>query len=195
MAAGKVRFVIEQGATFERTLKWLNPKNVFRAQNAGTSDAAAPTFPPDVNDTVVDNDITWLNLRKATEEDLAAYEVWHPGTAYAKDALILTPDDPVDITSYTACMQFRTAVADEEGSEILFEITDVADANNNQLVLGGVTGEIIIRIQDPDTQDFDWESSEFDLELIAPPDATYPTGFHTRLIYGTILISKERTRK
>ena len=187
-----------QGATFDKLLLWIQPKSIFIAIVAGDSDVAAPVWPPDIGDTIVDNTVTWENVRLANEEDLAgdnAIAEWLPSTTYALNALVLSTRQPVDITGYTARLQIRDDFADDPDSVVLFEMTTVIDADDNGIRLGTTGGEIRLTIQPGTTETFDWDPAGYDLEMIsavAPP--LFPDGFVTRLLEGKFKVSKERTR-
>ena len=201
MPAIRRKLLIEQGATgpVPSLFTWHNPRTVFKVvaptTGTGLSDTVEPVW-PSANcdcDQIVDNEVTWACERQATEADWNNLSLWCASTAYAENDLIITPKDPIDITSYTARMQIRTADADA-GGEILFELTDVADTDGNVLELGGTAGTVEIVIQADTTETFEWDEGEYDLELVSPTTAKYPNGFVTRLLEGVVTVSKERTR-
>lgn len=187
-----------QGATFDKLLLWINPRSIFIATVGGDSDVTAPIWPPDIGDTIVDNTVTWENVRLATIEDLegvAAIAEWLPSTAYALNAIVLSTRQPVDITGYSARLQIRDEFADDPDSIVLFEMTTVIDADDNGIRLGTTDGDIRLTIQPATTETFDFGSAGYDLEMIAPVDPPlFPDGFVTRLLEGKFIVSKERTR-
>lgn len=186
-----------QGATFDKLLVWVQPKSVFTATVAGDSDATPPVWPPDIGDTVVDNTVTWENVRLATEADLAessALVEWQANTAYVIGDLVLSTRQTVDVTGYTARLQIRDDFADENGA-VLFEMTTVIDADDNGIYLGTTDGEIRLVIQPGTTEGFSWDRGGYDLEMISPailPE--FPDGFVTRLLSGSFINSLEYTR-
>ena len=80
---------------------------------------------------------------------------------------------PVDLTGYTAMMQFRSYPLD---TNILY------DASSN-ITLGGVSGTISLLIPANVTAGFTWWTGFYDLLLINS------SGFVTRLLSGTVTVS------
>jgi hypothetical protein len=80
---------------------------------------------------------------------------------------------PVNVTGYTASMQFR---AYPLSTTILYD----ASAN---LVLGGAAGTITLTIPAATTQTFTWWNGVYDLIL------TDPAGVVTRLLQGTVVVT------
>lgn len=190
-------WTVIQGSTFDKLLIWIQPKSIFTVTVAGDSGGTPPVWPPDIGDTVVDNTVTWENTRLAEESDLEGANViaeWQANTAYVIGDVVLSTRQPVDITGFSARLQIRTDKADEGGT-VLFEMTTVIDANDNGIRLGTTNGEIRLTIQPGTTQDFDWDPSPYDLEMIsqvAPP--LFPDGFVTRILDGNFKIDTEVTR-
>ena len=89
--------------------------------------------------------------------------------------------DPVDLTGYTARMQFRSSV---NSSTVLFSAT----TENGRIALGGSLGTVDITIDADDTAAFGFVSAVYDLELESA------SGFVTRLLEGGVEVSKEVTR-
>lgn len=92
-----------------------------------------------------------------------------------------TPAVPVDLTGYTARMQIRADIA---SPTVLHELT----TENGGITLGGATGQIDLYISAAATAAFAWQAGVYDLELVAP------NGDVTRLIEGTVQVSREVTR-
>lgn len=88
---------------------------------------------------------------------------------------------PVDLSGYTARMQFRSSV---NSDTILFSAT----TTNGKITLGGAAGTIDIEIDATDTTAFAFVSAVYDLELESA------SGFVTRLLEGGVEVSKEVTR-
>lgn len=80
---------------------------------------------------------------------------------------------PVDLTGYTATMQFRPY---KLSTDILYDAS--AD-----IVLGGVTGAIALSIPAADTETFTWWNAVYDLLL------TSSQGTATRLLAGSVSVS------
>lgn len=201
MPAVKRNITIEQGAsgTDPSFFVWQNPRLVFRCADApGTklSGVVEPVWPTSNCDcdTIPDNILTWACERTATQSDWSDAKRWCASTIYDVGDLIITAKSPVNLTGYTAKMQFRSGEADDADSVVLFEMTEIPDVNGNYLALGDVEGTIEPVIQAATSETFDWEDAEFDLELRSPATAKYSNGFVTRLIQGFVRISNERTR-
>ncbi len=193
----KIDWPIIQGASFDKLVIWSNPRSIFTVIAAGLSDATPPVWPPEVDDTVVDNTVTWENTRLATLDDINGVSgilEWQASTTYGTGETVLSTRQPVDLTGYTGRMQIRDDFADEDGV-VLFEITTVIDVDGNGIYLGTTDGEVRMVIQPGTTDAFDWDPAGYDLELISPIIPVFaPEGFVKRLMQGTMKVSKERTR-
>lgn len=88
---------------------------------------------------------------------------------------------PVNLTGYTARMQFRPSV---NSSTILASAT----TENGRITLGGALGTVDIEFDADATAAFDFVSAVYDLELESA------SGFVTRLLEGGVEVSKEVTR-
>jgi hypothetical protein len=117
MAAGKLKLLIEQGATFRKTLTW----------KAGV------------------------------------------------------PAVPVNLTSCTARMQFRSEIA---SATPLITLT----TENGGIVLGGALGTIELIITATATAAITWTTGVYDLEV------AFASGDVRRLVYGPVTVSPEVTR-
>ena len=80
---------------------------------------------------------------------------------------------PVDLTGYTALMQFRPY---ELSTTILYDAS-------SDIVLGGVTGAIALTIPAANTETFTWWNAVYDLLL------TSSSGVATRLLMGTVSVN------
>jgi hypothetical protein len=92
-----------------------------------------------------------------------------------------TPATPVDLTGCTARMHARDKVTD---AAPLLELT----TENGRISLGGVLGTISFLVSAVDTSAITWAKAVYDLEVIAVD------GTVTRLVHGSIEVSKEVTR-
>ena len=88
---------------------------------------------------------------------------------------------PVNLTGYTARMQFRPSV---NSNTVYFSCT----TENGRITLGGALGTINISINADDTAEFEFISAVYDLELESA------SGFVTRFLEGGVEVSKEVTR-
>lgn len=113
----------------------------------------------------------------------AVYDfVLEQGTTFRKQ---LTYTDSagvaVDLTGYSARMQLRTKITDAN-------IIILLDNANGRITITPTTGVIDLFISDTDTASLTFKTAAYDLEVIAP------NGDVTRLLEGTITLSKEVTR-
>ena len=92
-----------------------------------------------------------------------------------------TASTPVNLTGYTARMQIRETV---ESSTVLYE----ASTTNGHLAITAATGTVKLTIPAATSAAWTWTKGVYDLEL------TSPTGVVTRLVKGTITVSREVTR-
>lgn len=88
---------------------------------------------------------------------------------------------PINLTGYTARMQIRKTVS---APTTILSLTDA----NGGLTLGGAAGTIAIAISATQTAAITASAGVYDLELVAA------NGFVTRVLEGSVNISKEVTR-
>lgn len=89
---------------------------------------------------------------------------------------------PVDLTGCTARMQVREEI---ESPIVLLSLT----TENGGIALGGVDGTVDLYLDDGDTEAIkSWQSGKWDLEVV------HPGGDVTRLVQGSISVSREVTR-
>ena len=105
------------------------------------------------------------------------------GTTYTHDFNYVEVDGttPVDLTGYTARMQFR---ATKESSVFFHEATTA----NTGLVLDVLIGKVTLIINDADSTAFTDYSGFYDLEIESAGGAV------TRIVEGKVTINKEVTR-
>lgn len=104
------------------------------------------------------------------------------GATYQLDITWKQPDGtPVNLTGYTARMQFRR---NKRATEILFSGT----TSNGVITLGGAAGTISITIPAATTDDFSFNCAVYDIELESGGGIVY------RLVEGSVEVSKEVTR-
>jgi hypothetical protein len=94
---------------------------------------------------------------------------------------------PVDLTDYIARMQIRPDYADNTTVKYL-SLTDTLNPDGTGLTLGGASGSINIFISATTSSALDFDSALYDLEIQSPSNIV------TRLIEGSVRISKEVTR-
>ena len=90
--------------------------------------------------------------------------------------------DPIDLTDYKARLQVR----DE-----WYSTTNHIDATseNGLLIINAPEGTIDLLVSATETEDLDFDSANFDLELIHPDEVTVD-----KLAYGTVKLVREVTR-
>lgn len=88
--------------------------------------------------------------------------------------------DPIDLTDYTALMQFRKTA---DSADILLDATEY-------IALGGAAGTIVLTIPGEVTADIDWEAAVYDLYLTSPADPPVTT----RLLKGSAITSRRVSR-
>jgi hypothetical protein len=190
---------VPQGATFESEFRWLKPRFRFEALNAGLSGASAPVWPPNDCDTIVDNTITWINRGPYDPNDASQSNVdcWLPSTAYTVGTIIRTPDEPNDITSYTAKLDVRPD-KDDTGTPLL-SITETVDQTTGFIRIGdtggdATTGLFSIVFQAPAFLAATYKTAVYDLLLTSPADAPeFLSGRTTRILEGKLILSKDVT--
>ena len=94
-----------------------------------------------------------------------------------------TPAAPVDLTGWTADMQIRSGFADAENSVVYADLSSTSGG----IVLGGTAGTIELIIAAVDTAVLVFSQAAYDLKMTAP------NGKITRLIQGTVTLSREVT--
>jgi hypothetical protein len=88
---------------------------------------------------------------------------------------------PINLSGYTARMQFRRAV---RSTDVLYS----ANTENGMITLGGAAGTISITIPASETEGFGFRRAVYDLEVESSG------GVVTRLIEGSVELSREVTR-
>lgn len=190
---------VPQGATFEEEFRWLKPRFRFEAIVAGTSGASAPAWPPNECDTIVDNTVTWINRGPYDPNDVtqAKIDCWLPSKVYTLGTIVRTPDDPNDITGYTAKLDVRPD-KDDTGTPLL-SITETIDQTTGFIRIGdtggdATTGLFSIVFQAPAFLTATFSSAVYDLLLTSPVDAPeFLSGRTTRILGGRVVLSKDVT--
>lgn len=191
---GQVNLTVRQGATFVQEFRWIEPRFIFEALNAGTSDATEPIWPVDECDTILDNDILWANRGGFDPHDPANNRVdcWFPNRQYAEGNLVHNSDVPIDNTGYTARMEIRDNKDDAVGV-VLATITETISASGI-IILGGADGLFTLVLEAAITEAFTFKKAFYDVLLVSPVAANFPNGITTRVIQGDVLLSKDTTK-
>ena len=105
------------------------------------------------------------------------------GATFRKALVWLAPDKttPIDLTGCTARMQVRSEI---ESTTVLLELT----TENGCIVIDGPAGKLTLHLSPAATAAIAWESGVWDLEVV------HPSGDVTRLVQGSISVSREVTR-
>ena len=105
------------------------------------------------------------------------------GATFRKPLAWLAPDKttPIDLTGCTARMQVRSEI---ESDTVLLELT----TENGCIVIDGSAGKLTLHLSPSATAAIAWESGVWDLEVV------HPSGDVTRLVQGSISVSREVTR-
>lgn len=103
------------------------------------------------------------------------------GTTFTKPMVWKSNGVVVNLTGYTARMQIRSSIASDQ---VLLELT----TENDRIVITPLTGTITLKLDADTTAEIDWIKGVYDLEAVSADDKV------TRLLRGTVSISKEVTR-
>lgn len=194
----RANLVIEQGETFEQVVRWESPPLKYRpitgiAQSAPIS-ITCPNHavPNGWKVAVIDvKGMTELNaanppadeeFRAATVLDTNTVELNEVSSASFKayrSGGSLVYYTPKDITGFTA----RMTVRDRIGGTALVELTSAAD----EIILDAANYTITLVLLPAVTAAFTWTKGVYDLEMVSP------TGRVTRILSGSITLSKEVT--
>jgi len=93
----------------------------------------------------------------------------------------------IDLTNYSARMKIRSGYADDNPTTY-FSLTTTLDADGTGITLGGTAGTIGIFISATKTAAQSFDTAYYDLEIESS------NGVVTRLLEGTVKLSKEVTR-
>jgi hypothetical protein len=94
--------------------------------------------------------------------------------------------NPINLNGYSAKLIWRTTLdADQTFT------TENAPNSSYSFTIDGSTGKIILLLPAQTTNDFNFNSAKYDLELKSPQDLYANGGKQTiRILYGTIIIKK-----
>jgi hypothetical protein len=94
--------------------------------------------------------------------------------------------NPINLTNYSAKMQVKNTYADS-ATTTYFTLSSSLDSDGTGITLGGVSGTIGIFISAVSTSAANFDTAYYDLEITSG-------SIVTRLIEGTVKLSKEVTR-
>jgi hypothetical protein len=204
MAAGKYDFVIEQGGTFNPTIRYAQSTFTKKAITGVTKSGRATA-------TVVGHGLTtnWgayvvgvigMDLINHKSRSLAIPEEAYEASVVDANTLELAVDSsrfgayasggellyrtPFNFTGYTARMMIRDAVAD------VAPITGGSlTTGNGGIVLGGAAGTITLAIDAATTAAFDVRSYVYDLEIVSAG------GVVTPILYGSVVVPRREVTR
>jgi hypothetical protein len=197
----EVDLEIEQGATFERTLRWECAPIVYRPITAATQTAPCRLTVPQhgVPDDwrVAITGIKGMVQLNARNRVLRASDYFN-ATVIDADTIELNEVDaqgfgayvgggtlqymtPHDLAGYTARMQIRAAIG---ASDVLLELT----TENGRIAIDDAAKRIDLVVAAADTAAITWAGAVYDLELVSPG------GEVLRPIFGKVTVSDEVTR-
>lgn len=170
-------FCLRQGAQHLAEYQRVEARYLFETLNAGISGASAPAFAPEIDSTVVDGTVTWINRGQWSPDVHPQVNTWLALRSYGRRAKVATPIVPVDLTGYTGDFQIRATV-------------DAATAIHSGVVTFGTraNGEFKMQIATAVTRAFTFDEAEYDLELISPASEV------DFVLRGTVRLIKEVTR-
>lgn len=105
--------------------------------------------------------------------------------------------NPIDITGWCARLTMKTSYKDiskKNLSSTLVYTTTNADYSLYKFYIEGSEGKIIFLLPSDVTNDYDFDTAKYDLELQSPDDF-YTNGgnYTTRILYGLITIIKRNS--
>jgi hypothetical protein len=204
MAAKKQNFVILQGETFQRVIRWETLPYIYKAISAitqaapvqitssshglvsgwraavvsvrGMSEINAKYSPP--------RESEFKQVTRISDNSLSINDVNSSDfSAYASGGY-LQYFTPVDLSGYTAKMEIKDRVG---GTVLLTLGSEVVDDPQQRITLDNANHTINLSINATDTAALTWTKGVYDLEL------TGPTGAVTRIFTGSVSVSKEVT--
>jgi hypothetical protein len=198
--AAKLDITISQGKTFAKTLRWGQPRKVYKAITGATK--AAPCVLTVVGHSIPDGwlfkiasvlGMTELNSENreqncghytATVVDVDSIELNDVNAsgfhAYTSGGVI-EYNEPVDLTGYTARMQIRASLKSEE---VLLELT----TENGGITIDASGNTITIYIDATSTAALTWKQGVYEVEVISTG------GKVDSLAVGDVSVKQEVTR-
>lgn len=196
MTAASVNLVIEQGATFSKTLSWFGGGKVckligsltpgcptqIQITSHGIPDGSVPVFISHVKGaTRVNTKPGAPVLSTYIDVDNFFVDADTVGQTYTASTGLVTYYAPTDLTGYTARMHIREEV---DSTTPIIELT----STGGDITLDVLVGKITVTISATVTATFTFETAVFDIEL---EDGS---GEVTRIAEGEVTLSTEVTR-
>jgi len=196
MAASKLNITIEQGATYSLGFNWYGagklckliedltpgcPTLITITSHGLPSTSPTPVYISHVQGAKRAN--TGGSPVKATWVDANSFYVDADtvGQDYTANTGLVTWYAPTDLTGYSARMHIRENIED---TTTIADLTSVG----GDITLSSTDGRIEVTIADDVTAAYDFDEAVYDLEVEDSGGKT------TRLLYGTVTLSKEVTR-
>lgn len=193
----KLNYRIYEGSTFQETYRWESQTKVYVPISAISQSAPCVittqtihNLPPgwrfrvvgaggmkDINSTQ-DNYYLSTNNQSTTIEINSVNSLQY--AAYTTGGVV-EYNEPVDLTGYTARMQIRSSV---DSSTVIHEAT----TTNAGIVIDQIFKTIMIQIPASITEQFDFETAVYSVELISN------TNIVTPFLIGNLVLVREVTR-
>jgi hypothetical protein len=196
MSASKLNITIEQGATFSLGFNWYGAGKICKLIENLTP--GCPTLvtitghglpslsPTPVYISHVQGATRANNTKvpvKATYVDANSFYVGADTVdqTYKANTGLVTWFAATDLTGYIARMHIRESIDDAT------PVDDLTSAGGD-ITLSAPDGRIVVTIEDTVTATYEFDEAVYDLEV------EDTNGVTTRLLYGTVTLSKEVTR-
>lgn len=120
------------------------------------------------------------------------------GTSYRLTFVYKDSDgNPIDITNWCARLVMKTAYKDiakkNLSSTIIYSSTNT-DYSQYKFYIDGADGKVTLLFPADTTNDFDFDTAKYDIELQSPEDFYAQGGHYTlRILYGIISIIKRHS--
>lgn len=192
----KLNLTIVQGSTFRQVLRWESDTKVY-VPITDISKSAPIVITAPAHGIPIGWRVKVTNVSGMKE--INSNDIYHIVTAITTDTLtinkinslgystytsggVIEYNEPIDMSYYTARMHIRSKL---KSDTIIYSLT----TENNGIELDPVDQTIMINIDSSVTEDFDFNSAVYDLELINSNTAEV-----INLIGGLIVLEKEVTR-
>lgn len=191
----KQNFKIYQGSTFVPIFRWESARKIYKTITGITQ--AAPCVVTSIAHgvpdgwrvkitnvggmTEINSSTSYKTVTLKTVDTIEFNDINSTSyTAYTAGG-VLTYNDPVVLSGYSAKMQIRASITD---STVILELTTV----NNKITLDNTTKTISIVITSTETAAFTFNTAVYSLEM------TDASSVVTQLVTGTLTLIKEVTR-
>lgn len=194
-APTKLNFKMYQGNTFSEVIRWESSTLVYKSIT-GISKAAPVVISATGHGLTngwrfqVSNVLGMVDINSSDEYYIASDTTSNTVAINNINSLgfkdytsggVISYNQPVDLTGYTARMQLRTSI---DSTTTIDEYTTA----NNKILIDTVNNVITISVDAVTTAGYSFSSAVYGLELVSP------SGVVTTIMTGTITLVKEITR-